>query len=87
MDHILQMLLGMLPITVFIVLRSLSEQTATPTRTPRPNPTPRDARPFQLPPRRRIRRSRVEFRSSRLQQAAPQTASPSHPMWDPWLDT
>jgi hypothetical protein len=46
MDHLLQMLLRMLPIIVFIVLRSLSEPTATPT----PNPTPRDARPFQLRP-------------------------------------
>jgi hypothetical protein len=83
MDDLLQVFLRMLPIIVVIVLRSSSEQTATPT----PSPTPRDARPFQLPPRRRVRRNRVEFRSSRLAQAAPQAASPSHPMWDPWLDT
>ena len=54
MNDLLQMLLRMLPTIVFIVvLRSLSEQPATPT--PRPRPTPRDARPFHLPPRRRVR--------------------------------
>ena len=83
MDDPLQILLRMLPIFVFIVLRSLSEQPATPT----PTPTPRDGRPFQLPPRRRVRRNRVEFRSSGVQQTAPPTAPASHPMWDRWLDT
>src|ERR1700678_2125938 len=83
MDHFLQMLLRMLPIIIFIGLRSLLEQPATPT----PNRTPRDARPFQLPRRRRIRRTRVEFRSSGLRQAAPQAANSSHPMWDAWIDT
>jgi hypothetical protein len=82
MDHFLQMLLRMLPIIIFIGLRSLLEQPAT----PRPNRTPRDARPFQLPPRQRIRRNRVDLRSSGLQQAAPQAANSSHPMWDAWLD-
>jgi hypothetical protein len=83
MDDPLQMLLRMLPILVFIGLRSLSEQSATPT----PIPTTRDTPRFQLPPRRRIRRNRVEFRSSDVQHAAPSIAPSSHPMWDRWLDT
>jgi hypothetical protein len=75
------MLLRMLPIFLWIVLGGLSRQSPTRTRTPAP------ARPFQLPPRRRIRRNRVEFRSSGVQHAVPPTASSSHPMWDRWLDT
>ena len=57
MDDPLQILLRMLPIFVFFVLRSLSEQPATPT----PTPTPRDARPFQLPPRRPVPRIGSNF--------------------------
>jgi hypothetical protein len=83
MDDPSQMLLRLLPIVLFVALRSLFERSATPT----PVPTPRDARPFQLPPRRRIRRNRVVFRSSGLQRAEPPTAPTSHPMWDRWLDT
>jgi hypothetical protein len=83
MDDSLQMLMRiMLLILVPIGLRSLSGQSATPT----PVPTPRHTPPFQLPPRRRIRRNRVEFRSLGVQQAAPPIAPSSHPMWDRWLD-
>jgi hypothetical protein len=83
MDDSLQMLLRILLIIAFIGLRSFSEQSATRT----PAPTRRDTHAFQLPPRRRIRRNRAEFRSSGVQHAAPPIAPSSHPMWDRWLDT
>jgi hypothetical protein len=78
MDDPLQIALRMLPILLFALARLPSHGDSLDERTP--------ARPSQLPPRRSIRRNRVEFRSPGVRQAERPAAPSSDPMWDRWLD-
>jgi hypothetical protein len=77
MEDPVQVALRMLPIFLLALARLASCLDRPPT----------PPLPFQLPPRRRIRRNRVEFRPSGAQQAAHPDVPSSHPMWDRWLDT